>query len=341
MQSIAPFTNIYLKNIKYGNTTPFYEGDPIPAGYLFQLVFDYGEHDKERPLPAAAVIGGEEVKWPVRKDAFSDYRAGFEIRTYRLCRRLLMFHDFEAELGLKDYLVRSWDCNYDEQDHLTYLDSIVQTGYIWNSDGSLRSKRSLPPLQFTYHKPVFSREVHEIAPEQLEHAPIGIDNLKYQFTDLYNEGISGILTEQAAGWFYKENNGNGQFSPAKPVSQKPAITGLGSGSLSIEDLEANGKKYLVSRAPELYGYFELSPEEWAPFMPFTNKLNIDLKDPNLKQLDLDGDGIADILISQEHQFLWYRASGRGGHDDYRLAAKTYDEEKGPAIVFAEKDQQML
>ncbi|MEJ7711923.1 MAG: SpvB/TcaC N-terminal domain-containing protein [Pyrinomonadaceae bacterium] len=32
--------------------------------------------------------------WLCRPDAFSTYRAGFEIRTSRLCRRVLMFHHF-------------------------------------------------------------------------------------------------------------------------------------------------------------------------------------------------------------------------------------------------------
>ena len=55
---------------------------------MFELVFDYGDHDTDAPTPTAAghVVG--------RGDAFSTYRPGFEIRTYRLCRRVLMFHHF-------------------------------------------------------------------------------------------------------------------------------------------------------------------------------------------------------------------------------------------------------
>jgi hypothetical protein len=61
---------------------------------VFDIVFDYGEHDTLAPTLEPA----EGVPWPVRQDAFSSYRAGFEIRTYRLCRRVLVFHTF-AELG--------------------------------------------------------------------------------------------------------------------------------------------------------------------------------------------------------------------------------------------------
>ncbi len=341
LQDVAPFTNIYLKSVHYGNKTAFYEGDHLPSEFLFELVFDYGEHDADNPTTKPAATNGNEIAWALRKDPFSDYRPGFEIRTYRLCRRILMFHHFPEELGIVDYLVRSLDMDYDEQPHLTYLETTTQTGFIWNTDGSLQSKRSLPPLTFSYIKPGFSKEVKEITTDNIVNAPVGIDGL-YQWTDLYSEGISGILTEQATGLYYKENEGNGQFSAARLVSPKPSFTGLSDGTLALQDLEANGKKYLVSTTSSLKGYFELTPEEeWISFYPFTSYPNIDLRDPNLKFLDLNGDGMADLLFSAEQNFIWYAAKGKAGYDDYNIAAKAMDEEKGPAIVFADKDENML
>ena len=90
--------NAYLKRISYGNDTPFLPvyGDDLPNlpdEWCFQVVLDYGEHDLAIPTPA------EETTWPCRADPFSTYRAGFEVRTYRLCRRVLMFHQFPDELA--------------------------------------------------------------------------------------------------------------------------------------------------------------------------------------------------------------------------------------------------
>jgi RHS repeat-associated protein len=333
---IAPFTNIYLKSVKYSNTVAFYEGDALPANFLFELLFDYGEHDKNRPATK------ELNKWLSRLDPFSDYRSGFEIRTYRLCRRILMFHHFATALKQDDYLVRSTYLQYDEQKHLTYLESITQTGYIWNDDGSLQSERSLPPLEFSYVKPGFSREVKEISPENIVHDPVGLDNQLYQWTDFYSEGIAGILSEQAGGWFYKENLGEGKFSPAKLISPKPSFAGLSNGDLSIQELEADGKKYFVHTNTSPKGYFELTlEEEWKLFRPFTEYPNIDLKDPNLKFLDLNGDGMPDILISREQDFVWYASKGTAGYDDPIASAKAGDEEKGPLIVFADANEKIL
>src|SRR5690606_5744960 len=115
------FAQKYLKRILYGNTLPFliHLNDAGGSGFdeeawaaanrwHFQLVLDYGEHAEHDPTPHAV------RPWPVRADPFSTYRAGFEIRTYRLCRRFLMFHDFESELGPGPRLVRSTDLAYDE-----------------------------------------------------------------------------------------------------------------------------------------------------------------------------------------------------------------------------------
>ena len=60
--------------------------------FHFHTVFDYGEHTANEP------IAGETVEWEVRHDPFSDHRAGFEIRTYRRCKRVISFHQEFDEL---------------------------------------------------------------------------------------------------------------------------------------------------------------------------------------------------------------------------------------------------
>ena len=91
-----------------------------PSGWLFELVFDYGDEPYELTEPDArgrvyANIEGECRIRPVRLDLFSSYRSGFEIRTYRLCRRTLMFHRFPREFGVERLLTRSTEFQYIEQ----------------------------------------------------------------------------------------------------------------------------------------------------------------------------------------------------------------------------------
>ncbi|HEX8115186.1 MAG TPA: SpvB/TcaC N-terminal domain-containing protein, partial [Kofleriaceae bacterium] len=109
----------YLKRIQYGNRMPLGDHEPAPAdpaAWLFEVVFDYGEHDAIAPTPDDV----QPRSWQLRADPLSSFRAGFEVRTYRLCRRVLLFHRF-AELGGTPCLVRSTDFTYDESPALTYL----------------------------------------------------------------------------------------------------------------------------------------------------------------------------------------------------------------------------
>ena len=151
--------------------------------------------------------------WNFRPDPFSSYRPGFEVRTTRLCQRVLMFHHFpgEAAASERDCLVRSTDFTYsDEVDPTdvrnpvyTFLEAVTQTGYRRNNGGY--DKRSLPPVEFEYTEPIVQDAVEEVDPESLENLPVGLDGSAYRWTDLHGEGIPGILTEQAGAWFYKRN----------------------------------------------------------------------------------------------------------------------------------------
>ena len=110
--------------------------------WMFEVVFDYGDHDVHAPTPnddtARDAAGSPTYPWMRRPDPFSSYRAGFEVRTTRLCQRVLMFHHFPgaAEVG-RDCLVRSTDFTYSDEVDPTnvrnpvyaLLSAVTQTGY--------------------------------------------------------------------------------------------------------------------------------------------------------------------------------------------------------------------
>jgi hypothetical protein len=296
-------TNRYIKHIRYGNRATLLDAGQRPrfldedrirdAGWMFEVVFDYGEHGAEAPTPDD---GGE---WTHRDDAFSSYRSGFEVRTCRLCRRVLMFHHFAGEEGVgNDCLVRSTDFTHShEQDPeharnpvYTFLLAVTQTGYRRQGAGYLR--RSLPPVEFEYSRPVVQDTVREVGAEYLENLPVGLDGSVYQWTDLHGEGIPGILTEQGGAWFYKRNLsplsasvGNGttqaevRFAPLEMVATQP--TSPLAGGAQFIDLAGDGQPDLVVLDGPMPGLFEHDGEEgWQPFRPFTARLNRDTRDPN-------------------------------------------------------------
>lgn len=367
----APFTNAYLKRVRYGNRTPYFADPlnpydpPAPADteHFFEVVFDYGEHDPAVPLPGKT----PGLSWDYRPDAFSDYRAGFEIRTYRLCRRVLMFHHFKDEPGFgENVLVRSLDFQYQPssingsgQAEVIYLVSVTQTGCIKKPDGGY-SRQSLPPMEFEYQQLNWDKTVKTVSRDNIANAPVGLTN-NYQWTDLYGDGVPGILSEQASGWFYMQaapapskaspappgdgshgGNRSVRFAAAKEVIPKPSLLGIASGVLSLRDLDADGNKQVVVENPGLQGYFELTEDyDWEPFRAFEATVNIDMKDPNVRLLDLDGDGRPELVMTEENVFVWWPAAGKKGYKGFEKAAKALDEEKGPAVVFADRDQSVF
>lgn len=349
-------TNRYLKRIKYGNRIPLLTSDgkrPVllaneklqNAGWMFELVFDYGEHSAVSPTPDAA---GD---WYYRTDAFSSYRAGFEVRTNRLCQRVLMFHHFEGEpeVGL-DCLVRSTDFTYTHQQDpfnvrnpvYTFLEAVTQSGYKRNNTNGY-TKRSLPAVTFAYTLPVVQDIVEEVDPESLKNLPVGLDGTSYQWIDLHGEGIPGILTEQAGAWFYKRNlspisERPVEFAPLEAVATRPK-QGLAGGQAQFMDLGGDGQLDLVTLDGPLSGFYEHDEaESWYPFRPFVARLNRDPLDPNLRLVDLDGDSQPDVLITQDDALVWYPSLAKKGFGPGRRIAQSQDEEQGPRLVLADGTQ---
>jgi len=317
--------NCYLKRIKYGKKSPHAKDD-----YLFQVVFDYGEHDWKQPWL------NEVSNWPCRLDSFSSFRAGFEIRTRRLCRRILMFHNFADELGSDHCLVRSTDFDYEENPVASFLVSVTQTGYVMDKQSGVYRSRSFPKLEFTYSRSTINQEIRSFDSESLKNLPVGSDGTLYRWLDLDSEGISGILTEQGNAWFYKRNLGNARFGPEERLATYPSVSNLRSGRQEILDLSGNGRKCLVQFSKPIAGYQERDAEDrWGPFTAFTHNPNVSWNDPNLKLIDLGGDGFSDLLISDEDVFRWFPSRTKEGFEAAVTVPKAADEERGPQLVFAD------
>jgi RHS repeat-associated protein len=189
--------------------------------------------------------------------------------------------------------------------------------------------------------------VEEVDSASLENLPIGVDGTSYQWTDLHGEGIPGILTEQASAWYYKRNLSPRnlslsdkqpiEFAPLERVMIKPNLALAG--GAQFMDLAGDGQPDVVvldNPTPGLYEHDE--DESWQSFRPFTSRLNRDMRDPNLKFVDLDGDGHADVLITENDAFVWHASLAEEGFGPARRVAQALDEEKGPRLMFADDTQ---
>lgn len=335
----------YLKRIQYGNVTSrLVQPDLTQMQWMFEVVFDYGEHDLLTPQPT------ESQPWLCRNDPFSTYRACFEVRTYRLCQRVLMFHHFPNETTIgPNYLVRSTNVVYQNNRNnpadlthgnplASFIASVTQYGYTRQTDGSYLSQ-ALPPLELTYSQAVIQPDVLEVDTTSLENMPVGLDGKNYRWVDLDAEGIAGILTEQADGWFYKPNLGNGQLGPLQTVGSKPALAALQAGRQQLLSLASDGRLDLVDFAGSTPGFFKrTTDQQWENFTAFTSLPEIAWQDANLRFIDVDGDGFADVLITEHEALTWYPSLAEAGFGPAQCVSKPFEEELGPQLVFADGTQ---
>jgi RHS repeat-associated protein len=353
------YTNTYLTRVYYGNRQSFTNRAAqggYTGGFLFETAFDYGEYDDNKPWL------GEVKEWNYRPDAFSNYRAGFEIRTTRLCRRVLLFHHIPDDGARKGYdgLVSSTEFGYNTNTHDTagawraqrnnydasqprifsLLTSITSTGYKKQPDAGYTFKGT-PHVVFGYQSHAWDLSVKTIDAESLAQLPAGIQG-GYVLTDLYGEGLSGILTEQEGSLYYKENLGNAQFGPARPLQRQPSFSGLSSGRLQFTDLEGDGRLQLASYGARPQGFFEAgSRGEWLTFEAFDHMPNIDWNDPSLRLVDLDGDGRPDLLVTENDAFAWYPSDGKKGFHMAQRAPIATNEEKGPVLLSSNAQQRIF
>jgi hypothetical protein len=296
--------NRYLKRIHYGNRAPLLDAaghrphtltpaQRESAGWMFEVVFDYGEHDAANPKPHDA---GD---WHCRQDPFSSYRAGFGVRTCRLCRRVLMFHHFPDEAGMgQDCLVRSTAFAYRETPVAAFVTAVTQSGYQRAEAGGYL-QRSLPPLEFEYSQAVIGQDIQDVDPASIENLPVGVDGAAYQWVDLDGEGLSGILTEQGGGWFYKRNQSAlaadrmtlgdaARFSPLEAVARIPRGSPLTEGAQYL-DLAGDGQVDLVEFEPPMAGF------DGTAFLVWSSPLPADSRAP-MKYLKLMAEGKPHLLI---------------------------------------------
>lgn len=334
--------NRYLKSIKYGNRIPHSRyatptPDPIVGPWMFEVVFDYGK---------LGDLGVKGLPWTCRQDPFSTYRAGFEIRSYRLCHRIRMFHHFPNELGGGDTgcLVRSTSLEYKESQVASLLTKVTSFGHAYAKDAY--SSIPMPALSLWYSEPP---QLEDLAVQDSE-APFDLAGDQYQWIDIDSEGLPGVLSEQAGGWFYRRNlSANNlvnsapapRFGPIELMKSRPAPS-LHSAGTQLTDLAGTGSVDLVvlgEGQEGVRGFYERTTADgWSNFHPLPSWPNIDLSQPNVQFVDLTGDGRADILVTEHEAFSWFPSLGKDGYAEARRTFPSIDEEKGPRLVFADGTQ---
>ncbi|MEL6941947.1 MAG: SpvB/TcaC N-terminal domain-containing protein, partial [Bacteroidota bacterium] len=364
----------YLKRIYYGSNGNFStvkaDGDVLnilkahsessEARYFFKAVFDYGEHrsvdwrEKNQYQKIDDKIYDELYNWHIRPDAFSHYRAGFEIRTYRRCERVLMFH----HIGGENVLVRSTDFGYEQNEYnnTSTLQKVTQRGYrkpktndvTCHSEeyylgqeeyvkSNLYAIKSFPPITFKYSafQPL-SQTFKQVEAEGGDMPPQALSNPNYALVDLFGTGLPDVLETSPYGYYYWKNKGNGQLSRRRQLAEMPSNVRLEMPGVGFGDMAGDGQADLLVHQGNTWGFYETDGTGgWKNFRPYRQYPSFALNDPNVRLTDLTGDGKSDVLRTDERSFVWFPCEGEEGFGKPKYVSRQYDLETFPNVDFAD------
>lgn len=297
--------NRYLSEVRYGRKSSrkdlwLWQGDMPESEWLFSLIFDYGQRALSPEVAPDYTSSGT---WLARNDPFSRYDYGFEVRTHRLCRQVLMFHHFPLQLSSTSTLVSRLLLEYDEQPALTLLTAAQTLAY--EQDGTVQS---LPPVELQYTRP------DNIDAQRWQQMPslTGLDSAPYQLVDLYGEGVPGVLLQEAKSWCYR--------APARDPSDKngvvyedwktlPAIPSVQNTSAKLVDINGDGQLEWMVVSPGFAGFFTRKSDNcWGAFTPFS-ALPIEIYHPQSQFAQLMGTKYADFAMVGPKSVRVYASRG--------------------------------
>lgn len=326
------YNQIYPKRIEYCN---YINQNTNTEAFLFQVDFDYGEYD-----PSEA----KTQEWELRPDRFSSYRAGFEIRTARRCKRILI-RSLAPTANAPTHLIRSYDLLFaqDALTNISMLKQVVHRGYSdtkyhvepedqnWDFDKQKpipadQNKHrqtnlyaiSFPPVGLSYSTFDPARQQIRALSFECERPPEkSLRDPNYELIDLYGNGLPDIIHTAPNLHIVWRNLGNGRFAPPRPMQFAPAGVTLTDDGIQFADMNGNGSVDLLITEGSRRGFYENNfSGQWGRFHAYTQSPSFSLRDPNVRLVDIDGDGVTDVLATFEHHFLYIRNTSINGHLEF-------------------------
>lgn len=295
-EGVHTWDQVYLSRIRYVDY-----GDPTNPSFLVTVTFTYAN----------------------RPDHFSDYRAGFEIRTVQRCTQIDIFGGPDGLTPIRTY-------------HLDYLDqdpslseqqpinrsSLLHRVQVEGHDGS--NSEWLPPLEFSYTQ--FQPTGRKFISVGGSLPTTSLSDKGLELVDLFGTGLPDIL-EMNGSVRYWRNAGRGRFLLPHQMDEAPAGVGLADAGVQILDANGDGRADLLVTTQTISGYYPLKFGglwDGHSFQRYRVAPSFNLKDPEVHFVDLDGDGVTDAIRSSTRLECYFNDPEQGWIGSSSVERKTLD-----------------
>lgn len=264
-----------------------------------------------------------------RMDSLCSRRSGFELFT----RLRVSSIDIVSQRAVARSL-RTYTFEYDNPGpkYVSLLSRITLHG------GDSRTDECMPPMMLNYTKLELAERNYlncRVEGEAMPPPPLGPD---VNFVDLAGDGLPDAVTVTRQGFLVWKNLGQGLWKKPLLMTSLPGGQRLSDKQVQFADLEGNGTCDLLIADPVSPGYFpNLAEGSWDNFVGYDRPLPFSMDDPNLRLVDLDGDGRVDAILSTANAFLIYLNEGSSGWASSAIRVRRrHDLAEWPDVDFSDE-----
>jgi RHS repeat-associated protein len=329
---------LYLRQIRY---VEFKDASPDDR-FLISVTLNYEPSNEPEPRDEA---DEEDViaTPPERGDAFSDYRAGFEIRTRKRCKSIVV--ETHAE---KDRRVRTYELIYlDERvtrgeveanllplNGVSLLSQIRVIGHDDEQPLKENQTQELPPLEFGYAR--FEPEKRKYVPLRGQSLPPrSLGSPDIDLADLFGNGLPDVFEMNGVVRYWR-NRGDTTFDIPREMPDAPAGVSLADPGVQLLDANGDGRVDLMVTTPQLSGFFSTRPEglwDRRSFQRYQFAPSVNLEDPEVQLIDMDGDGVTDAIRSGTRFEVFFNDPREGWNQTKVIDRR--DAEEFPNVNFSD------
>ena len=193
----------------------------------------------------------------------------------------------------------------------------------------------MPPVTFKYSQfTPYEQKYQSVTARGDDMPPVSLKDPQTTLVDLCGNGLPDVLNTTATGYYFWQNLGNGQLDMRHSQHTVPAGITLSQPGVAFGDMGGDGMADLIVQWPKMAGFYEATPDgNWKPFKKFDPYPSFNLADPNVRLIDLTGDGRSDVLMTRDRHFLWFKCLGEAGYAEHRAVMREHNLEDFPDVYF--------